>query len=48
MTYNIQGLYGRYWETVCSEETEEEANKRLQEYDENETQYLHRIVEVIE
>lgn len=44
--YNIQGFYSKVYgfETVCTEESEKEANKRLKEYNDNEPMFEHRIV----
>lgn len=41
--FEVQGNYGQGWECVTTEETLQEARKRLKEYDENETGYSHRI-----
>ena len=41
--FEIQGDYGNGWETVCAEETLSDAKKQLRCYDENETNYPHRI-----
>jgi hypothetical protein len=44
--YVIQGDYGygHGWEDLCAEETREEANARLREYNENEPQHPRRMV----
>jgi hypothetical protein len=42
--YEVQGNYGQGWEMVTTEDDPNEAKKRLQEYDENEPQYPHKIV----
>jgi hypothetical protein len=46
--YIIQGKYGNQYgfEDLTEENTREEAEKRLSEYNENEPQYSHRILEV--
>ena len=41
--FDIQGDYGRGWETVCAASTAAEARQRLREYRENEPHYAHRI-----
>ncbi len=47
MFYEIQGYYGEQhgWESVCSENNREDAEQRLAEYNENEPEFRHRIVE---
>lgn len=42
--YVVQGNYGKGWEDVSAYETREEANQGLKEYNENETQYRHRVI----
>jgi len=42
--YEIQGNYGYGWDVLCTEETWREAKAQLRCYEENELQYLHRIV----
>jgi len=41
--YEVQGNYGQGWEMVTTEDNPNEANKRLQEYRENEP-YPFKIV----
>ncbi|MBR1760229.1 MAG: hypothetical protein IJ741_03515 [Schwartzia sp.] len=41
--WEIQGNYGMFWETLCCENTLEEAEAQLHCYDKNEWQYEHRI-----
>ena len=47
MRWIVQGYYVARigWEELCEEDTKEEAEKRLSEYEDNEPQYLHRIKE---
>lgn len=40
--FEIQGKYGRRWELETTEDTRNEAMKRLREYRENMPEYLHR------
>jgi hypothetical protein len=42
--YVIQGKYFRIWEDVTTETDLKEAKQRLKEYNENELQYLHRLI----
>lgn len=46
----VQGYYvdAYGWETLCSEDTREEARDRLAEYDANEPGVRHRIRRVID
>lgn len=48
--YLIQGwfndIYG--WETVCIEDTKQEANQRIKEYTENDPQHKYRIFPITE
>lgn len=43
--YEVQGYYGKEhgWEAVTTEETREEAEARLREYNENELGTPHRV-----
>ena len=40
----IQGRYGGGWEDVTAEENYHEARQRLREYNENESNYPHRLI----
>ena len=44
--YEIQGyyLYGMGWEVVTTEENRKDARRCLKEYNDNETEYPHRII----
>jgi galactose-1-phosphate uridylyltransferase len=42
--WEVQGNYGSGWETVSIEENETDAKEMLACYNENETQYPHRII----
>ena len=42
--YELQGNYGE-WETLISLDSRADAERLLKEYDENEANYPHRIVE---
>ena len=46
--YHVQGNYGGVagWETLTIEETREEAEQMLKDYNDNETMYPHRIRKV--
>lgn len=41
--YHIEGNYGYGWETVCVEETRQEAKVNLWLYRENEKEYQFRV-----
>lgn len=41
--YEIQGHYGSGWEAVTEETTFSDARQMLKDYNDNETQYPHRI-----
>jgi len=41
--WEVQGNYGQGWEMVTTEETFKDAKTQLKCYNENETQYPHRI-----
>ena len=43
--WNVEGDYGKGWEVLVSEETENEAKRLLKEYDDNEKNVPHRITE---
>jgi hypothetical protein len=43
--FTIQGNYGYGWEDVTAEDTHKEARLRLKEYNDNEPQYQHRIIQ---
>ena len=42
--WHTQGDYGDGWETVTIDESLAEARQMKRDYDENEPEYLHRIV----
>ena len=42
--WEVQGYYGYGWERVTTEESLSNAKEMRRCYDENEPQYLHRIV----
>ena len=46
--WHVQGNYGESagWETLTIEETREEAEQMLKDYNDNETMYPHRIRKV--
>lgn len=44
--YEVQGNYGSGWECVTIEDSREDAEAMLADYDANEPQYPHRIKRV--
>ena len=44
--YELQGDYGYGYESILTESSKEEAETRLQEYNENEKGIPHRVVEL--
>ena len=45
--YEIQGFYGQGCECVATENTIQEAREQLKCYNDNESEYAHRIKKVI-
>jgi len=43
--YVIQGNYGMGWEDLTYEDTRRDAKRMLRDYDVNETQYPHRMIQ---
>jgi hypothetical protein len=42
--YTIQGFYRNQWQDVTTETNRQDALQRLKEYEENQPQYIHRLI----